>query len=208
MLYSGKRGGHRARLTVTDWNNDGIYVVQGTAVTDAVGWYLFPDLPDGDYLVRVDTNDNAVGVTYGTASGATGSGTPSVTASLNKFNNDWNTLVVNPYGEPAFVELEDDTSDVFLLTGAICGELCQLGSKTVSIDIQKVAIRGLKKNSRLAVYYTTDGSMPTQNSRAYVGPFEIELGTTVKAMVIREGEPVFMMEETFDEGIGLYWGGP
>jgi hypothetical protein len=25
LLYSGKRGGHRARLTVTDWNNDGIH---------------------------------------------------------------------------------------------------------------------------------------------------------------------------------------
>lgn len=42
---------------LTDWDEDGTFVVQSTTVTDADGWYQFPAYPDGDYIVRVDTND-------------------------------------------------------------------------------------------------------------------------------------------------------
>lgn len=48
--------------------------------------------------VSVDTGNNALGITYGIASSASGSGTPSVASQLN-FANVWYTLVVNPYGE-------------------------------------------------------------------------------------------------------------
>lgn len=49
-------------------------------------------------VVTVDTNDNAVGVSYAVTSTATGTGTPSLTAALALFGNDWNTIVVNSYG--------------------------------------------------------------------------------------------------------------
>ncbi|MCK4883490.1 MAG: hypothetical protein KAS30_01340 [Candidatus Diapherotrites archaeon] len=58
--------------------------------------------------IEVDTNDASVGMSYAVASTASGAGTPSVTASLNMFNNEWNTFVVNPYTLAAtFVELEN-----------------------------------------------------------------------------------------------------
>lgn len=56
--------------------------------------------------ITVDLNDAAVGMSYGVVSTATGVGTPSVAASLALFGNEWNTFVVNSYGEPAFVEFE------------------------------------------------------------------------------------------------------
>jgi beta-galactosidase len=108
----------------------------------------------------------------------------------------------------AFVGLKDDVSAVALITGAICGELCQLTSKVVSIDVQQTAIRGNKNNGKVVVYYTTNGSTPTSKSAIYEKPFEVEKETTVKALVKVDGMGVFVMEETFDEGVGLYWGRP
>lgn len=63
-------------------------------------------LTSEDLNVTIDTNGNDLGVTYGVASTATGAGTPSITASLNLFGENWNTIVVNPYGEPVFDDLE------------------------------------------------------------------------------------------------------
>jgi phage tail sheath gpL-like len=48
--------------------------------------------------VEVDTNDNALGITYAVDSTQSGSGTPSIQAALDLFGNDWNTLVINSYG--------------------------------------------------------------------------------------------------------------
>lgn len=46
----------------------------------------------------VDTNDNAVGVTYASASSVTGVGVPTVTTALETFGNEWYTVVINTYG--------------------------------------------------------------------------------------------------------------
>lgn len=48
--------------------------------------------------VSVDTGENDLGITYAVTSEQAGSGTPAITASLNKFENEWNTIVVNTYG--------------------------------------------------------------------------------------------------------------
>lgn len=48
--------------------------------------------------VYVDTNNDSLGITYGINDVASGSGTPSITAALDSFGNDWNTFVVNSYG--------------------------------------------------------------------------------------------------------------
>ena len=56
--------------------------------------------------IEVDTNGASLGVTYGVVSSATGAGSPSVTASLTSFAEDWNTVVVNSYGAVAFDDLE------------------------------------------------------------------------------------------------------
>jgi phage tail sheath gpL-like len=56
--------------------------------------------------VVVDTNGASLGVVYGVVSSAVGAGSPSITSSLTSFGEDWNTIVLNPYGSVAFDDLE------------------------------------------------------------------------------------------------------
>lgn len=51
-----------------------------------------------DITISVDTNGDAAGVTYAVVSTASGAGTPAVAGSLAKFENEWNTIVINSYG--------------------------------------------------------------------------------------------------------------
>jgi len=46
----------------------------------------------------VDTNDNAVGITYAITAPQTAIGTPSISPALALFGNVWNTIVINSYG--------------------------------------------------------------------------------------------------------------
>jgi len=48
--------------------------------------------------VSIDTGENDLGITYVITVEQTGSGTPAIGASLEKFQNEWNTIVVNTYG--------------------------------------------------------------------------------------------------------------
>lgn len=51
-----------------------------------------------DLGITVNINDIPAGLTYATLSTVSGVGTPTVTAALTNFGNDWNTIVVNSYG--------------------------------------------------------------------------------------------------------------
>ncbi len=53
--------------------------------------------------VTVDTGDDDLGLTYTINSTASGAGTPSISAALTAFGNDWNTIVVNSYGTASTV---------------------------------------------------------------------------------------------------------
>jgi phage tail sheath gpL-like len=55
-------------------------------------------LTSQDLTVSVDTGDEDAALTYAIAETATGSGTPTLTAALNNFGDDWNTIVLNTYG--------------------------------------------------------------------------------------------------------------
>lgn len=63
-------------------------------------------LTSNEVTVRFDTQGEDAGVSYAFVNTTPGTGTPSVTASLAKFGDEWNTTLINPYGEPAFAELE------------------------------------------------------------------------------------------------------
>ncbi|WP_310605599.1 chitobiase/beta-hexosaminidase C-terminal domain-containing protein [Anaerosporobacter sp.] len=47
------------------------------------------------------------------------------------------------------------------------------------------------------IYYTTDGSVPTENSQLYVGAISIATTTTVKAIAIKDGESSATVTATF-----------
>ncbi|WP_066631337.1 glycoside hydrolase family 2 TIM barrel-domain containing protein [Labilibacter marinus] len=102
----------------------------------------------------------------------------------------------------AYVESTDDNGDINLLASCILGEKKQETSNKVSIDTKILNLRGAKAKADIKVYYTTDGSKATQSSKLYKGAFEVELGCTVKALVVLNGKPVQSMEERFamDEG--------
>ena len=51
-----------------------------------------------DLKLAVNTNGNDAGLTYVVASTQAGTATPSITAALTAFGDQWNTLVVNTYG--------------------------------------------------------------------------------------------------------------
>jgi phage tail sheath gpL-like len=55
-------------------------------------------LTANETIVTVNTNGNDAGITYLVTTTQSGSGTPSITAALDQFGNDWNTIVVNTYG--------------------------------------------------------------------------------------------------------------
>lgn len=48
--------------------------------------------------VSVDTGESDLGITYVVTSEQNGAGTPAIGASLAKFENEWNTIVLNTYG--------------------------------------------------------------------------------------------------------------
>jgi phage tail sheath gpL-like len=56
--------------------------------------------------VRIDVGKNAAGVVYAEVSNVAGTGDPSIANALANFGNEWNTLVINPYGSAQFSALE------------------------------------------------------------------------------------------------------
>jgi phage tail sheath gpL-like len=56
-----------------------------------------------DLSISIDTNGDALGLTYVVTPGATAIGTPDVTLQLANFGNIWNTIVLNSYGLDATV---------------------------------------------------------------------------------------------------------
>jgi len=117
----GSVDGSRYDFTVADGDNPVAIVakmitavnnVLGAPVigTDGTGKIVltakWEGLTSEELHVAVDTNGASLGVTYGVVSSAVGAGSPSITASLTSFAENWNTVVVNPYGAAAFDDLE------------------------------------------------------------------------------------------------------
>ena len=81
-----------------------VTAVNAAAVTTITAKWT--GLTSNEITVRFDTQGEDAGLSYAFANTVEGSGTPSLTTSLGKFGDEWNTIVINPYGEPAFAELE------------------------------------------------------------------------------------------------------
>ena len=76
------------------------------AIGVLTGTAKWKGLTSDEITVRVDTQGDAAGLSYAIVQPTNGSATPSIVDSLALFNEEWNTIVINPYGEPAFSELE------------------------------------------------------------------------------------------------------
>ncbi|WP_068471541.1 glycoside hydrolase family 2 TIM barrel-domain containing protein [Saccharicrinis aurantiacus] len=104
----------------------------------------------------------------------------------------------------AYIESVGD-GDVALFAASILGEKKQVSSNMVSIDTQLINLRGKKPSTYVEIFYTTDGSTPSKKSQAYTSPFEVALGTTVKALIIVNGEALEILEERFAMDEGFVW---
>jgi len=102
----------------------------------------------------------------------------------------------------AFIEANKGDAPIRLLVASIVGEKKLISSKQVHIDVQQIPLRGRSSESEVSIFYTTDGTRPSQSSPIYKQAFDIELGTNVKALVVVDGEEVLQLEERFakDEG--------
>lgn len=89
---------------ITQKIEDQILLVTGSPVIPVATDYettlttKWKGLTANDLVVTVNTNDNALGITYTVNLIASGSATPSVQGGLDQFGTQWNTLVVNSYG--------------------------------------------------------------------------------------------------------------
>ena len=105
----------------------------------------------------------------------------------------------------AYVESTGGAGDITLLASCILGEKKQVTSSKVSIDTRLISLRGILPGLGIEIFYTTDGSAPTPQSSRYAEAFSIPLGTTVKALVVVDGNPVQTLEERFAADEGFVW---
>tara|TARA_R110001632_G_scaffold89055_7_gene192194 strand:+ start:522 stop:2048 length:1527 start_codon:yes stop_codon:yes gene_type:complete len=81
-------------------------VIATDGTTEATVETKWKGLTSSGLNIVVNTNGNSAGITYATNMDTTGTGSPTVTEALSLFGSQWNTMVLNSYGEQAFVELE------------------------------------------------------------------------------------------------------
>ena len=105
----------------------------------------------------------------------------------------------------AYITSTYKLGSINLLASSILGEKKLITSNKVSIDTKIINLRGNKITPKIEVYYTTNGEKPTINSIFYKGSFDIKLETTVKALVVVDGKPIQILEETFSQNEGFTW---
>ena len=116
-----------------------------------------------------------------TVSGTTISANGETIALFNRFNvnipSDGNTYdiygITSYYNNVQFLPLEFKGQDVEVATPVITGETPFIGSTTVTIECE---------TEDATIYYTIDGTEPTNQSIEYTAPFELAESTTVKAI--------------------------
>jgi len=69
-----------------------------STATEATATSKWKGLTAEPLSITVDTNGNSLGITYAVLSTQAGAGTPSISAALAAYGNDWNTITVNSYG--------------------------------------------------------------------------------------------------------------
>lgn len=106
----------------------------------------------------------------------------------------------------AILQTTETAKSANVVVGAILGDQSLFISKSVSIDVEQIQVIGDEPHSPIEILYTINGEDPSQKGIVYKKPFEVEDGTTVKAIVEQNGKVLFAMEESFGASEGLFWG--
>ncbi len=71
---------------------------------------------------------------------------------------------------------------------------------TVTIALERVALRGELSTQPIEVHYTSDGSEPALTSARYTGPLGLQKTTTIRAAAFRDGKMLVDSSEVFTRG--------
>jgi len=108
----------------------------------------------------------------------------------------------------AFVKSMPKGGDVSIMAATISGDKALKISDKISIDVQEISLRGNFPKRNISIFYSTDNSTPSKQSKKYTAPFQVKNGTTAKAIVYENDKVLLEMEERFGIGEGIYWGKP
>ncbi|MEM6522638.1 MAG: glycoside hydrolase family 2 TIM barrel-domain containing protein [Bacteroidota bacterium] len=107
----------------------------------------------------------------------------------------------------AFLEAKEGAKTCSILIASIMGDKSLYQSRKITIDVERLALLGSKTSEDFVIKYTINGADPLDEGTSYSAPFQVNEGTTVKAVVLnRKQEVLITMSETFGEGNGLFWG--
>ena len=77
----------------------GCPVIASVDTSDVLFTSKWKGVTSADLNITVDTNGDDAGLVYAQSTKVNGTGVVSLTTSLALFGNEWNTIVVNPYGD-------------------------------------------------------------------------------------------------------------
>lgn len=106
----------------------------------------------------------------------------------------------------AFITTKEEANTGSVVVGSILGDKPLYLSNMISIHAEEIFLLGNTDNKPLEIRYTVNGEDPARDGIVYQQPFEVQDGTTVKAIVSQDGEVLFTMSESFGEGQGMFWG--
>lgn len=92
------------------------------------------------------------------------------------------------------------TGPVEVVALGLLGDSYFSDSTLVTIDCERVALRGALSGPAFEIHYTTDGSAPTASSALYQQPLKLTATTTVRAAAFRDGRAVVASEAMFTKG--------
>ena len=197
--------GSSATTVAEEWRQNDLFTPMGGSVpfvADDGTMKLFPSemtgvtIPEGSYFAA----DEMIA--------ATGSAT-----TIHMHNAGRNSYIFLPYAydELATIETDEDFASAYALmynavstANAYKTEITKAGTPTFTESYKQmntdVAIASTTKGAR--IYYTTDGSTPTDQSTLYAEPFNVaQEGVTVKAIAYADG---YDPSEVAELAVSLY----
>lgn len=129
-------------------------------------WY---GLTSAELSVAIATQGDSAGLTYSVGAKVAGAGTESISDSLLRFGNEWNTIVINSYGEAKFATLEtfngtpSASNPTGRYTGIVFKPFIACWGSTLSDKDDIVAITGIEARKN----QVTNVLCPAPNSKGF-----------------------------------------
>ncbi len=155
-----------------------LVIVKNVTLTDVqqgAGWANFTASDGTNFLVRDETN--SLGLTVGT-------NYESITGIVQQFDNDYQVI-------------PRSKADIVVDSSALKPAIASPGSGTF---VGKTTVTLTTPTADAEIYYTVDGTEPTDKSSKYVAPIEISKNTILKT-IVKAKDGTFSDITTFDYSI-------